>query len=128
MQQSINTLIIVFAFAWLVESFTEYFFAKVARLEPYLHWIALGIGIAVCVLYRIDIFNMLFGITSPVLYVGEVITGVMISRGANYLNDFVTSFAKGNVPVVTKTTTTENATTTTTSVPTNITNNPPSNP
>lgn len=124
MAQSVQSLLAVFVFAMLVESFTEYFFSGIAALKPYLHWVALVLGVAVCLLYRIDIFKMLLDLQSPVLYVGEVITGVIISRGANYLNDFVSSFGQRGIPVITNTVTTPGSTTTST-IPVTAVNPPP---
>lgn len=116
MAQSFQSLLAVFVFAMFVESVTEYFFSGVEVLKPYLHWIALALGVIICVLYGIDIFKMLLNIESPVPYVGMILTGIIISRGANYLNDFVTSWGKGGIPVITNTVTTPTSTTTSTVV------------
>lgn len=44
------------------------------------------LSILVCILSRIDIFPIV-GITLIVPYVGSVLTGIIVSRGANFVND-----------------------------------------
>ena len=46
------------------------------------------LSIAVCLVYSIDIPAMV-GIVSPVKYVGSILTGVLVSRGSNYINDLL---------------------------------------
>ena len=48
--------------------------------------IAMLLGIAVGVVYGIDLLAI-FGIVSPVPYAGCVLTGILISRGSNYVAD-----------------------------------------
>ena len=53
--------------------------------------IIISIIIAIC--YDIDIPKQL-GISSKILYVGNIISGLLIARGSNYLYDFITRFIK----------------------------------
>lgn len=46
----------------------------------------LVIAIVICLLTKIDIFPIV-GISMIVPYVGSVFTGVIVSRGANFVND-----------------------------------------
>lgn len=79
---------VIFLFAMLVESLTEYVFGGISKLAPYLKYIALLVGVAVSVLYKIDVLFALFGLQSiPV--VGWIISGLIIGRGSNYVNDFI---------------------------------------
>lgn len=48
--------------------------------------VILGIIIAVC--YDVDLLAM-FGATSQVPYIGCVLTGILLSRGSNYIFDLI---------------------------------------
>ena len=52
-----------------------------------LRYSAAVVGLALCVIYRADLLALL-GLTCPVPYAGEAITGLLIGRGANYIHDF----------------------------------------
>jgi hypothetical protein len=80
-------------FAFLVESFTEYAFGQFLAVKPYLKYIALLLGVVVAVAYKIDIIAGIAGLTSPIPWIGSVLSGLIIGRGSNYLNDLV-SFIK----------------------------------
>lgn len=85
---NITTLVILAA---LVEGFTEYVFGFADRVKPYLKYIALVLGVGATLAYNIDILRDLAGLTSPIPYVGQIISGLIIGRGSNYLNDFVSA-------------------------------------
>lgn len=53
--------------------------------------LSIGIGVFCAVVYRIDLFEML-GLEASLPYVGSVLTGVLISRGSNYLFDLIKQF------------------------------------
>lgn len=80
----------VLLLATLVEGFTEYLFSDQPKAQPYLKYIALGLGVGVSLAYGVDILAGL-GLVSPVPFVGQVISGLIIGRGSNYVNDFVSS-------------------------------------
>jgi len=46
------------------------------------------LGVLVAVAYQLDIFSM-FDMVSSVPYIGCVLTGILISRGANYVYDLI---------------------------------------
>lgn len=48
----------------------------------------IALGVTVALVYNVDIF-VLLGITSTVPYVGAVLTGILISRGSNYIFDLI---------------------------------------
>jgi hypothetical protein len=67
--------------SWIKESFT---------VQPF-EWkrlTALGLAIAFCVLQNADVFPLL-GMNLGVPFVGAVLTGVLIAKGANLLNDLI---------------------------------------
>jgi len=47
---------------------------------------ALILGIIVCVLAKVDLFTMV-GIEFSIPFVSYVFTGIIVSRGANFVND-----------------------------------------
>lgn len=51
-------------------------------------FMAVGLGILVCVGYEMDLFT-LFGLTSAIPYLGATLTGVLIARGSNYIFDLL---------------------------------------
>ena len=79
----------VFILAVLVEAIVEYFISAQDKHQPWLQYVAAVIGVAVCIAYKVDLLASL-GVTSTYPFVGEVITGLIIGRGSNYLSDFMT--------------------------------------
>jgi hypothetical protein len=96
------SLALIFVLAFLAETLTEYFAApwvKPRDIEDlpdaprglprfWLRYIAALVGIALSIAYRVDILA-LFGLVPWTPWIGYVLTGVIIGRGANYLNDLV---------------------------------------
>lgn len=79
--------------AVLVEGLVEYLFAN-GKLEAYLHYIALALGIVLAVAYKVDILSDLFGLTTTIPFVGSVVSGVIIGRGSNYVNDIISKLVR----------------------------------
>lgn len=50
--------------------------------------VSIAIGVFCSVIYQIDLFS-LFGLNADVPYVGSILTGILISRGSNYLFDLL---------------------------------------
>jgi hypothetical protein len=89
---------IIFALAVLVEGLIEYFAQPVqSQYKPY---VAALLAVVLCVAYHADLLAAL-GYAAEVPYVGNVLTGLMISRGANYLNDLVSRLRVIQTPVTT---------------------------
>lgn len=82
--------IALFIVATLVEGIVEYFFAKEDKAQPWLKYAAAVIASVICVSYNLDILGLL-GMVSPIPYVGNLLTGLVVGRGSNYLNDFISS-------------------------------------
>jgi hypothetical protein len=75
----------VLVLAVLIEGIVEYLGSPIpSQLKPYA---AAALGVLVCVAYGADL-PAAFGLPS-VPYVGSVVTGLVIGRGSNYLNDLV---------------------------------------
>ena len=49
---------------------------------------SLVLGIIFCVVFKIDTFPII-GLTAAIPFVGSVFTGIIVSRGANVVNDLV---------------------------------------
>lgn len=50
--------------------------------------VGITLGVVVALVYNIDIFALL-GITAAIPYVGAILTGILISRGSNYIFDLI---------------------------------------
>jgi len=79
----------LFILAFLTESFTEYLFGKIAKLEPWKKYLAIAIGVALALTFNVDVFRDILKMTVVVPYVGSIITGAILGRGSNYLHDVV---------------------------------------
>jgi hypothetical protein len=88
-------ILAILLLAVIVESFVEYAFGKVKPLKNYLLYISLAFGIVVSIAYRVDVIDYLVGIQSPIPYFGYILSGLLIGRGSNYINDLV-SLIKGD--------------------------------
>lgn len=77
-----------------IEALVEY--AKLIVVNKTVNWkqvAALALGVAGAVLTGADLYDGLF----PVPCVGSVLTGVLLSRGANYVADFTKRLQGSNV-------------------------------
>lgn len=54
---------------------------------------ATALGVILCILARVDFFDI---VTVPLCYptAGMVLTGIMVSRGANFIHDLLSAVAK----------------------------------
>lgn len=81
----INTLAVIFVLSVLTEAIMEYLGTQIpSTIKPY---IAAAAAVAICLAYNADLPAAL-GLPS-VQYVGPVVTGLVIGRGSNYLNDIL---------------------------------------
>lgn len=80
---------VVFAFATLNESIIEYFVGSVEQLKPYLPLLALLSAIFLVFTYEINIFTQVFGMETNTPFLDYLLSGFIISRGSNFVNDFV---------------------------------------
>lgn len=80
--------------AFFNEAFIEYFVSSESKAQPYLKYIALSLGILVACIFQVNILDLLSieglpefeGVALWALY---VMTGVVISRGSNFVNDII---------------------------------------
>lgn len=69
--------------------------AKYEKVDPYLY-ISTALGVLFALLYRAD---LLLAIGLPeqaglAIYVGQVLTGLMLGRGANFVHDVIAKIAQ----------------------------------
>lgn len=78
------TFLAILALAVLVEGIIEYLGQRIPT--DYKPPVAAFLSVVVCLLYGADLLAT-FGIAAKYPYAGEIMTGLIIGRGSNYLND-----------------------------------------
>lgn len=76
-----------------IEGFVEFLFAPFSKLKPYLGYVALIFGVVLAIIYQIDLLDMV-GIQTPYTIISYSISGLIIGRGSNYVNDLISKFKK----------------------------------
>lgn len=89
---NLTPLVQVFFFAALNEALIEYLFGSVVLLRPYLPLLSLAIAILLTFTYQVNIFSLLLGIQSGSPFFDFLLSAFIISRGSNFVNDFVQKF------------------------------------
>lgn len=72
-------------FGFLVESLVEYIFSE--WIGKWTKYISLAVGVILAFAYGLDIIALLTGLSVPIA--GYVLTGFVIGRGGNLINDLV---------------------------------------
>ena len=89
----ITSILGIVFLATFVEGFVEYLFGKVTSAQQYLMYIALVLGVALSVAYKVDIPSAL-GLVTNYGWVNWVFSGLIIGRGSNYVNDVIAFIKK----------------------------------
>jgi len=79
----------------IIEGIISYF--KEFFVDGVFQWqvmVAIVIGIFVAAVYNIDIFEIV-GLKANIPYVGNVLSGILISRGSNYIFDVIKKIKLG---------------------------------
>lgn len=87
-----NNLIGILLLATFVEGSITYVFGKTTQEmppRPWLKYVSLMLGVALSVAYQVDLLAMA-GMLSIFPFIGNIVSGIIIGRGSNYLNDFIT--------------------------------------
>ena len=94
-----NEMMIVFALAVTVEALVEYG-KSVGRAFLGVGWktavpqlAAMAFGVVLCLTAEADLYATA-GLVFAYPWLGRVLTGILISRGANYVSDFVQKLLK----------------------------------
>ncbi len=86
MNQDISKMIMT---AILIEGIITYFNEFfVSGNAPWQMIVSLILGSIIAMAYKLDLPKY-FGLKSDVVYVGSILTGILISRGSNYFYDLI---------------------------------------
>ena len=87
-------IVLIIVSAIMVEAFIEYF-KTIAKAFKEGGWktaitqlAAIALGVFLCLMTGSDLFAVL-GIEFAWAWLGVILTGIIISRGANYVSDFI---------------------------------------
>jgi hypothetical protein len=93
----VKSVILALFLAGLDEGLIEYLFGtpmdKIAALKPYkwlLMYLSALAGIGLAFWYQLDLSALIPGVT--VSWVGMLLTGIMLGRGANYVHDIIKTY------------------------------------
>lgn len=86
---------VMFLAVFLEGTLTYVFGKKSTEAEPraWVKYVALLAGVGLAIGYKVNL-PATVGITSTVPLLDFIVSGIIIGRGSNYLNDLVTSFKK----------------------------------
>jgi hypothetical protein len=99
-------LLAILLLAALTEGLVEYF------LQPWLKpdnedvpiWRSMAlrysaalVGVGLCLAYAVDVLALV-GLAGRLDFVGEIMTGLLIGRGSNYVNDFIERWIRPITP------------------------------
>ena len=89
-----ETLAGILFLSTFVEGMIQYFAGESKYgTRPWLRYVSLVMGVALAIAYKVNIPEFA-GITSDYAVVNYIVSGVIIGRGSNYLNDLVSHFRK----------------------------------
>jgi len=99
---NLTPYLVALALAFMAESMTEYVFASwidwlakkhpaVKEAQP-LKYVALVVGVAFAFAYSLDLIAAMLGAVPNPPWVGVVLTGLAVGRGANYVHDFAKTY------------------------------------
>ena len=75
--------------ATLVEGMINYIFGD-KNNTFYLKYMALILGVVLAIIYKVDILAMA-GLVTEVSFVNYILSGMIIGRGSNYVNDLIST-------------------------------------
>lgn len=99
MASTAGFLVVLLALAFLAESTTEYIFGPFLDATR-IRYVALAVGMALTLAFKLNAFKVFFGLETDIPYVGEIVTGLIIGRGSNFLHDFYKTYIEGSATPV----------------------------
>lgn len=88
-----KNLTAILTVAVLIEGMITYFGTFIVCSEmPWELFMSLAIATTITLLYDIDLLEYL-GLTSKVPFVGAILTGIILSRGSNYVYEIITAIS-----------------------------------
>lgn len=88
--------LILIVFAILVEAIINMTLGDIPTPKWVKIYASIVLGIAVCIVWKVGIIGLL-GIEGGIANFDYVVTGIVISRGSNIVNDILTRIKGGNV-------------------------------
>ena len=89
-----NQTFSIITFAILIEAIVTYYNQFIVQESfCWQMFFSLILGILVAVAYKIDLPSY-FNLKSDIPYIGNILTGILLSRGSNYLFDLLNSLTK----------------------------------
>lgn len=85
----------IFFLATFIEGLTEYLFSGFNSAQRYLKYVALALGVICAIFYKIDLLASLAGLNGTTPIIGYIISGLIMGRGSNYLNDIISKLRGG---------------------------------
>ncbi len=86
-QFSLHPILLIIIFATLTEALIEFVFANVLAVKPYIKLITLMVGIVLAFYYQVNVFEGVLSLVHADPFFDYLLSGVLVSRCANYLND-----------------------------------------
>lgn len=83
----------IFFVSFLTESVVEYFFGQKESLKKHLIYIAGIFGVIFAFAFDVDILPLI-GVDSDWVVLNKILSGAILSRGANYLHDLFGRFKR----------------------------------
>ena len=88
-----NDIAKILAVSTLIEAIISYTNGIFTGEFPYQIILSIVFGIIIAVCYKLDILSMV-GVKSDIPYIGCVFSGILFSRGANYIFDLIGNLTK----------------------------------
>lgn len=88
-----NDIVKILTISTLIEATITYINGIFVGDFPYQIILSILFGIIIAVCYKLDILSMI-GIKSDIPYVGCIFSGILFSRGSNYLFDIIGNLTK----------------------------------
>lgn len=86
--ETLPTFAALLVLSVFVEGIIEYFVSDPEEVQPWLKLASLFLGVVVCYFAQLDLFYSL-GVVWAWPPFGYIATGMIVGRGSNYLNDFI---------------------------------------
>lgn len=87
-----NALLGILLLAMVVEALIEYFVAPLFAefdISDYAKYAAAVVAVAFCFAYDVDVLSELIGLESIYSWAGNIVSGLILGRGSNFLNDII---------------------------------------
>jgi len=79
-----------FVLAIVIEGTLTYLFGESSEepSKPWLRYVSLVLGVGAAIAFKVDVISGI-GLVAVYPLIGQIVTGLVIGRGSNYVNDFI---------------------------------------